>query len=147
MKHQLSKLFSIQSYLRAIKTSEGLTSTCITIDSNEDERVNKQLLQEVSEPEPLDWIGNQGISPTDEANVEDSTPTAEFMRWHFRLGHTHFKKMRKMAKLGFLPKKFSDLKVMSKCKVCQFGKQVCLYCRVKGSKAKNIQVNVPRSVR
>lgn len=113
-----------------------------------DLRVNEQLEQEPhddedSQEQPMVWIGNQGIPPEDEPNLTATTDTAEFMRWHYRLGHMHFKKMKRLATLGFLPKRFAKQEIACKCKVCQFGKQVRSNSRVKGSKAKIFQSTYP----
>ena len=45
---------------------------------------------------------------------------AEFMRWHYRLGHLSFTKLKQLAKLGEIPKKFAKMPA-PKCAGCIYG--------------------------
>ena len=58
----------------------------------------------------------------------------EYMRRHYQLGHIHFRKMKRMASLGFLPHKFEKFNDNYKCKIRMFGKQHRTRHRVKGEK-------------
>jgi len=42
------------------------------------------------------------------------------MRWHYRLGHLSYRKMKLLSAMGILPKKFLDIKP-PKCAGCMFG--------------------------
>ena len=48
-------------------------------------------------------------------------PSNDMLRWHHRLGHISFKKLKIMAKLGILPKKFLTCPIPV-CTSCLFGK-------------------------
>eukprot|EP00978_Attheya_sp_CCMP212_P037948 scaffold183254_cov63-Attheya_sp.AAC.2 len=62
------------------------------------------------------------VDPPDE-HLSGLTPEAEFMRWHQRLGHISFKKIRLLALLGILPKKILSSRA-PKCASCIFAAQV-----------------------
>lgn len=55
---------------------------------------------------------------------EDSMPqdaSADFLRWHHRLGHPSARKIKQLARQGILPKQLVDCRV-PKCTACLFGK-------------------------
>ena len=54
------------------------------------------------------------------------------MRWHYRLSHMPFKKMKLLAKEGLLPRKFADCKV-PRCAACTYGKLTRRPKRTKGA--------------
>ena len=49
-----------------------------------------------------------------------SAVQAELMRWHYRLGHTLFRKLKIMTAMGLIPKKSSTIKP-PKCAACIYG--------------------------
>ncbi len=57
---------------------------------------------------------------------------AELMRWHYRLGHLSFQKLKQLALNGKIPKKLSKLKP-PKCAGCLFGTMTKLPWRGKES--------------
>ena len=114
-----------------------------SIEDDDEGRFDESLQQETTDEQPIDWLGNRGIPPVDDLKLEATNPMTEFMRWHYRLGHMHFKKMQRLAKLGYLPRHFKTQDVKCKCKICQFGKQVRSSSRVKGSKSKIFQSEYP----
>ncbi|WP_317203594.1 hypothetical protein, partial [Janthinobacterium sp.] len=69
--------------------------------------------------------GPQGArTPTiveDEEDVRPQDASAEFLRWHHRLGHISPKKIQAMAKQGLLPRKLVDCRVPL-CTACLYGK-------------------------
>ena len=67
----------------------------------------------------------------------------EYMYWHYQLGHPHFQKMKRMAKLGFLPKKFSDFDEHCKYKNCMFGRQHQINLQVKEEKKRIFKSSYP----
>ena len=74
------------------ETNDNEKQLCQEI--NEDKRIDEQLQQTLLETEPeteaTDWIGNNNILPEEEPELVASTPTAEFVRWHYMLSHMHF---------------------------------------------------------
>ena len=75
-------------------------------------------------------------SPTVIIDEEDTMPqdaSALFLRWHHRLGHISPKKIRLLAKLGFLPTTLDNCRVPL-CTSCLFGKATRRPWRGKTSK-------------
>ena len=60
------------------------------------------------------------IIPEDE-DVQDKSAQAEFLSWHYRLGHVSFEKIRQMSARGDLPASLRNCKV-PKCAACMFAK-------------------------
>ena len=66
-----------------------------------------------------------------ESIIEADTPQGELMRWHYRLGHLSFKKIKVLCALGILPRKL--LKVQApKCSACIYGAMTKVPWRSKG---------------
>ena len=53
-------------------------------------------------------------------NLSAENLQAKLMRWHYRLGHTSFRKLKIMAAMGLIPKKLSTIKP-PKCAACIYG--------------------------
>jgi hypothetical protein len=49
-----------------------------------------------------------------------ASPQAELLRWHYRLGHTSFAKLKLMSALGILPKRLASVQP-PKCAGCISG--------------------------
>ena len=58
---------------------------------------------------------------TDEEDTMPQDASAEFLRWHHRLGHISSKKIRILATQGILPKRLANCRVPI-CTSCLFGK-------------------------
>ena len=64
-------------------------------------------------------------APQDSTTMEGGTTDnlkpiqREFMLYHHRYGHTHFDQLRRWARLGIIPKKFSNVEAPV-CKACAF---------------------------
>ena len=73
-----------------------------------------------------------------------SDEEAELLRWHLRLGHTSFDKLRVMAGNGDIPKRLADCKV-PKCAGCLYGKMTRRPWRTKQapSKVAPTPINAP----
>ena len=54
-------------------------------------------------------------------NLTSEMDQAEFMRWHYRLGHLPYKKLKILAVMGLIPKRILNVKA-PKCADCIFGK-------------------------
>jgi hypothetical protein len=69
---------------------------------------------------PIERTGVEDIIPEDK-NVQQNTPQAELLAWHYRLGHTSFAKIKEMAARGDLPRNIAACKT-PKCASCLYGK-------------------------
>ena len=69
------------------------------------------------------------IPEDDEPNSLD--PHDELLRWHYRLGHLSFDRIRQLAHMGQLPKRLLTCKKPF-CMACQYGKLMKRPWRVKG---------------
>jgi hypothetical protein len=59
------------------------------------------------------------------------------LRWHYRLGHISFKRIKGMSELGILPKRLAQV-TSHKCADCIFGAMIKTHCRSKGNKPKGV---------
>ena len=50
------------------------------------------------------------------------TPSDELLRWHYKLGHTPFKMLQRMATQGDLPRRLASV-IPPFCAACKYGKQ------------------------
>jgi hypothetical protein len=87
------------------------------LDSDEDEASPMQT--------PFELDGPRGReAPAIVEDEEDHQPTnlaAEMLRYHQKFGHTPFKKLQEMAKLGIIPKKLANCPVPT-CSSCLYAK-------------------------
>jgi hypothetical protein len=60
------------------------------------------------------------ILADDSERLAAVSPQAELLRWHYRLGHTSFAKLKLMAALGILPRRLVSVKP-PKYAGCTFG--------------------------
>ena len=75
---------------------------------------------------------------------EDQEPTSldphdELLRWHYRLGHLSFDRIRQLARMGQLPKRLLTCKKPF-CTACQYGKLTKHPLRVKGDNKSTAKV-------
>jgi hypothetical protein len=64
--------------------------------------------------------GPKIILDDDSERLAAASPQAELLRWHYRLGHTYFDKLKLMSALGILPRRLSSVHP-PKCAGCIFG--------------------------
>jgi len=64
------------------------------------------------------------------------SPASELLRWHHRLGHLSFLKLRILIKLGILPKRLLTVKAPM-CASCKAGQMTKKPVRVKGASKQN----------
>ena len=57
----------------------------------------------------------------DDPEPQTMSPKDELLRWHYRLGHISFNRLKKLAKRGDIPRKLLDVKTPL-CAACQYGK-------------------------
>ena len=83
------------------------------LPDHQDENMTEFLTEE--EPRQVN------IVETDEELLSATTSYAELLRWHYRLGHMSFHKLKAMAKIGILPRRLANVNI-PKCASCYFGK-------------------------
>ena len=76
------------------------------------------------------------LGPIPQLIPDDPEPTSlnphdELLRWHFRLGHLSFDRVKQLARMGQLPKRLLTCKTPF-CAACQYGKLTKRPWRVKG---------------
>ena len=84
------------------------------------------------------------LGPITHTIPEDHEPTSldshdELLRWHYRLGHLSFERIRQLARLGQLPKRILTCKKPF-CTACQYGKLTKRPWQVKGDDKKTTKV-------
>ena len=82
-------------------------------------------------PQPLPNV----VEQEDEYLAADDTQ-AELLRWHYRLGHMSFAKIRLLASLGILPRHITTVKP-PKCAGCLYGAMTKRPWRTKGNQQQN----------
>ena len=91
-------------------SNERLICNETRVSPRQDPSLNHMLNFDVSPEAPMD--------PND--NLVGLDTLSEFMRWHYRLGHLSYRKMKLLSSMGILPKKFLEVKP-PKCAGCMFG--------------------------
>ena len=89
-----------------------------------------------------DRIGPLNLSPAPnladhellKLNTSASDDQAELMRWHCRLGHLSFDKLKQLAKNGEIPKKLAKT-TSPRCAGCLFGAMTKVPWRTKGNES------------
>jgi len=98
----------------------------------------------VSDDEEEGSTSSSATNPVQPANViedEDEplaaeNPQAELLRWHYRLGHLSFARLRILALLGTIPRKLLTVKA-PKCAGCMYGAMTRRPWRTRGTQNKN----------
>lgn len=111
-------------------------------DNTDDTERKQPLVTDFDLQGPTDGETTVNII-TDEEDSQYKDTSAEFLRWHHRLGHISPKKIRIMASLGYLPKRLSRCRVPL-CTSCLFGKATKRPWRTKTSKAKADLENITK---
>jgi hypothetical protein len=78
----------------------------------------------------------------DDVELPAATPQAELLRYHYRLGHISFFKLKQMAFLGLIPRRLYDIKP-PKCAACCFGKAIKRPWRTKSQPGRIHQCSQP----
>ena len=90
-------------------TQEGNT----TLSDHHDENLSEFLSQ--------DNTNQSYVIEREEEELSASTSYAELLRWHYRLGHMSFHKLKAIARLGIIPRRLANVE-NPKCASCYFGK-------------------------
>jgi hypothetical protein len=83
------------------------------------------------------------INDTDERLLSADNPQAELLRWHYRLGHISFTRLRILALLGTIPRKLIHAKT-PKCAGCMYGAMTKQPWRTKAQQNKSKIKSVTR---
>ena len=83
------------------------------------------------------------IGDTDERLLSANNPQAELLRWHYRLGHISFARLRILALLGTIPRKLIHAKT-PKCAGCMYGAMTKRPWRTKAQQNKSKIKSVTR---
>jgi hypothetical protein len=96
-----------------------------------------ELQTDLNEIQTLDFEEIINIIPPDEDDEPESIrPKDELMRWHMRLNHLSYDRMRGLMKRGLLPKRLLDVKEPCSA-ACQYGRLHRRPWRDKGDEAPN----------
>ena len=106
--------------------SEQTTPVVETVDPNEEhefEGEEHELEGATTRDTPVnidfgDDAAQHGLQNPDKPLSDDQ---AELMRWHYRLGHTSFNKLKLLAAIGDIPTKLQNCRVPI-CPACTYGK-------------------------
>ena len=109
--------------------NEENTTTSQLFSDHQDENLTEFLTQQEST--------QVNVIESDEEDLSATTPYAELLRWHYRLGHMSFHKLKAMAKLGILPRRLANVE-NPKCASCYFGKMTKKPWRNKGQQPRRI---------
>ena len=96
--------------------------------------------EDIEEPDtsirkgPLTFDPSPPLDEDEDAPLAAADDQAELMRWHYRLGHLPFPKLKQLARNGEIPKKLAKL-TAPKCAGCLFGAMTKLPWRGKESKS------------
>ena len=107
-------------------------------DGTEKNKTAEDIMTEL----PKTSIINMG--PVPHVIPDDQEPTSldphdELLRWHYRLGHLPFDRIRQLATQGQLPKRILSCKKPF-CAACQYGKMTKRPWRVKGENKTNTKI-------
>ena len=105
-----------------------------TFQPDSDEYREEQLPFETIEDINTDSVSVDQSGP----NPIADDPQAELLRWHYRLGHLSFNKLKVLCMLGILPRKLANVQP-PKCASCIYGAMTRKPWRTK-SKPANIKV-------
>ena len=153
---------SYRAYCATIDTQETEETNIFTthvIPDDDDESfqpkdpVDPPELEEepVASPEQSPAVPNQGpmttivdLGPIPQVIPDDPEPTSlsphdELLRWHYRLGHLPFERVKQLARTGQLPKRLLNCKKPF-CAACQYGKMTKRPRRVKGDSEQTTRV-------
>jgi hypothetical protein len=88
---------------------------------------------------PLTFDPSPPLAKDEDAPLTAAANQAELMRWHYRLGHLHFSKLKQLAINCEIPKKLAKV-TPPKCAGCLFGAMTKLPWRGKEKKSSHLFV-------
>ena len=105
-----------------------------TQDETEQVKTTDKVMTKVPKTSIVDMGPVSHVSP-DDKEPTSLDPHDELLRWHYRLGHLPFDRIRQLANEGQLPKHLLSCKKPF-CSACQYGKMTKRPWRVKGDDKK-----------
>ena len=106
--------------------SPSTTPNIIPSEESEDETENINEFMPSSSNIPVEEEVNE------DKDTSALSPQGELLRWHYRLGHMPFKRMKLLAVLGILPRSILEAR-NPKCAGCLLGGMTKVPWRVKGT--------------
>jgi hypothetical protein len=100
-------------------------------------RANEENLSDLFRNTPGIKVRPAAIIDEDLERRSCQYPQTEMLRWHYRLGHLSFRRIKRMAELGILPKKLAQV-TPPKYVGCLFGTMTKKPSRNKGNKPKGV---------
>jgi hypothetical protein len=100
-------------------------------------RANEENLSNLFRNTPGFKVRPAAIIDEDLERLACQDPQPAMLRWHYRLGHLSFRRIKRMAELGILPKKLAQV-TPPKCVGCLFGNMTKKPWRNKGNKPEGV---------
>jgi hypothetical protein len=114
--------------ITTIKHSEQPISQSDTIQQTREENLSDFLTEVPLQPTP-------NVIEDDEGRLAGESNQADLLRWHYRLGHLSFAKIKLLALLTILPRKLAAVKP-PKCAGCLYGSMTKRPWRTKSAQNK-----------
>ena len=92
-----------------------------------------------------DSQASQSTTCYEEQEMTADNDQAELLKWHYRLGHVSFKKLKILAMLGLIPRKLAKVRT-PKCMCCIYGTMTRVPWKNKGQENKRSLVTASKSV-
>jgi hypothetical protein len=109
----------------------------VAAHNTERRRSNEENLSGLVRKAPSFKVRPEAIIDEDLEGLSCQDPQTEMLRWHYRLGHLSFQRIKRMAGVGILPKKLAQV-TPPKCAGCLFGTMTKKPLRNKGTKPKGV---------
>ena len=115
---------------------------CITISPSQDQEYEAEYAQ----PRQVNFNMYLALQSEEQQSTTKNI-LAESLRLHYKYGHLSFKRLRRMAKLGIIPKKFEKSDTPT-CVTCMYSKSTCKPWRGQSRKTphKYLQVTNPGQI-
>ena len=84
------------------------------------DEVREENLSDFFDVSDIPAIVPNVITDEEEDNLSAISPQADLLRWHYRLGHASFRRIKLLALLGILPRRLAFVQ-QPKCAGCIFG--------------------------
>jgi hypothetical protein len=123
------------NYCKGVSANEGVNA-----DNETEKTSNLSLPPQDEEPSEVIWQGPltfDPLPPTEEGEdiqLAAANNQAELMRWHYKLGHLSFPKLKQLTFNGEIPKKLAKI-IPPQCTGCLFGAMTKLPWQGKETKA------------
>ena len=110
-------------------TSSSATNPEITVNGMREENIADFMTQDLP-------VQPANVIEDEDEPLAAENPQAELLRWHYRLGHLSFARLRILALLGTIPRKLLTVKA-PKCAGCMYGAMTRRPWRTRGTQNKN----------